>query len=78
MAQDWHKLAQIGTKPPILDFIACASYSVSMSIDDHPARANHAHNQKAERIAKKAGEKLIGGWVSDVEKSVEEVQAGKD
>lgn len=85
LAQNWHrfgtnctKLHQIGTKPPILDFIAFASYSVVMSIDDHPARANHAHNQKAERIAKKAGEKLIGGWVSDAEKSVKEVQAGKD
>ena len=47
-----------------------------MSIDDHPARANHAHNQKAERIAKRAAEKLTGGWVHDAEKSVQDAQAG--
>ena len=68
MAQIWHKLAQIGTKPPLLAFTESASYSVAMSIDDHPARANHAHNQKAQRIADKAAKKLSDG----------KIQAGKD
>jgi hypothetical protein len=39
-----------------------------MSIEDDPARANHAHNQKAQRIADKAAAKLSGG----------KIQAGKD